>query len=293
MGDKRLDDWGPTRSPQHNKEIRAQNKAEDRARNAYLTHLEAFRQRRREKVPSVAEEINLLIPILLNSWQEQVDSAITDVPFPADSESGVYWYLALAGNLVWAGTCFLNPVVAAERTLIAVLSFSGAAYGSGAARQFAGSSSPPDPSDTNGAKELIRQNAAKARGKLESLFQGKRLEWASRVPRLEDWGSGDPEIFNRFNQYIWEKMFPSIAYNDDRFDEIRLRSVAMVKGAYADYMRQWKTFERTNNLLGGAERKRRHIVFKPVLRVSFGTQPLWDASESRPAVDLNGRLHFR
>jgi hypothetical protein len=33
---------------------------------------------------------------------------------PAKPESRFFWYVALIGNLVWAATCFINPVAAAE-----------------------------------------------------------------------------------------------------------------------------------------------------------------------------------
>jgi hypothetical protein len=278
MGGSKLPDWGPTRSPARNAEIHKEVEADARRAKAYEEHLEAFKQRRRAKLPFAAQDINLLIPSLLNSWQQQVDSAITDVPNPAEPESKVYWYVALAGNLIWAGTCFLNPAAAGEAVLIKILSFAGAAYGSGTLQQVSPGSSFPAPSDVNGAREMLRKQVAQARGKLETYFEGKRDEWATGVPRLQDWNTENAAL-DAFNKYVWEQMFPWIPYDNDRFDAIRVQAIAMVKEAYANYMRQWQQFVRDAAWYGEATRTKYGIVFKPVIQVSFGGKPLWDAHE--------------
>jgi hypothetical protein len=53
------------------------------------------------------------IGINLTSWKEEVDTAIGLAVQPAKPESRFFWFLALAGNLVWAATCLIAPEVAA------------------------------------------------------------------------------------------------------------------------------------------------------------------------------------
>jgi len=278
-------DWRPTRDPkryaQIHREAEEATAKQAAIEAAYLKHLQAFRESRKEKLPAVEQYINQQIPILLGAWQQQVDSAITDESYAMEEESKLYWWIALGGNLVWAGTCFLNPAAAGEVVLIKILSFAGAAYGSGALEK---ASPPPDNPPT--AKEAIRENIAVARGTLEEEFQKQSREWASGFIRLQDWGKDDPTILGEFNAYIWEKMFPTIPYDKLRFKAILNMAKEAVSSAVADYNRQWKQFRRDNVWAGKAEQKRRGVVFQPVIRVSFAGKPLWDASNASSAGDL-------
>ena len=241
---------------------------------AYLKHLQAFRESRKEKLPAVEQYINQQIPILLGAWQQQVDNAITDESYAIQEESKLYWWIALGGNLVWAATCFLNPAVAGEMILIKIMSVAGATYAAGTLEKAA-----PPPDNPQTAKEGIREQIAIARGTLEGEFQKKSREWASGFIWLQDWGKDDPTILGDFNVYIWEQMFPTIPYDKLRFKQILNMAKEAVRSAVADYNRQWKQFKQNNAFLGGGELKRRGIVFQPVIRISFGGKPLWDSSD--------------
>jgi hypothetical protein len=267
-------DWGPTRDPKRNAQISRDADKQAAIEAAYLRHLQAFRERRTEKLPAVEEYINHHIPILLNAWQQQVDNAITDESYPMEPESKVFWWIALGGNLLWAATCFLNPAAAGEMVLIKLMSVIGAAIGTGVAEK---ASPPPDTPDA--AKVGLRQQIAKARGKLEAEFQKKRREWASSFVRLQDWAKNDDTLLDEFNVYLWQQMFPTIPYDDDRFDQIRIMAVEAVKSAVADYNRQWKEFKRATVWAGQKELKKHHVAFQPVIRISFGGKPLWDSSD--------------
>lgn len=276
-------DWGPTRDPKRNVQIRRE--AEEGAAKqaaieaAYLRHLQAFRESRAEKLPAVEQYINQQIPILLGAWQQQVDNAITDEPYAMEEQSKIYWWIALGGNLVWAATCFLNPAVAGEMTLIKIMSVAGATYGSGTPEKAA-----PPPDNPPAAKEGIREQIAIARGRLETEFEKKSREWASGFIRLQDWGKDDPTILSEFNAYIWQQMFPTIPYDELRFKQILNMAKEAVKSAVADFNRQWKQFQRATVWAGEAEKRRRGVIFKPVIRISFAGKPLGDAS---PVYDGN------
>jgi len=137
----------------------------------------------------------------------------------------------------------------------------------------------PPPNSPEGAKTGLRQRVAKARGKLEKYFLEKGHEWGSGFESLQDWEQSDAIILNQFNAYIWKQMFPSIPYDDDRFDQIRLMAVDAVTSAVSDFNGQWAKFKRNAVWFGAKERKKQNIVFRPVLKVSFAGKPLWNAAE--------------
>jgi len=271
-------DWAPTRDPKRNAEITRQWQKQAANEAAYLKHLQAFRERRAHNLPGIEKYINQQIPILLGAWQEQVDNAITDAEYPVEPESKIFFWIALGGNLLWAATCLVNP---AAGLAIGVMSFAGAFIGSGGIQKVAGEpdSPPPPPNSPEGAKTGLRQRVAKARGKLEKYFLEKGHEWGSGFESLQDWEQSDAIILNQFNAYIWKQMFPSIPYDDDRFDQIRLMAVDAVTSAVSDFNGQWAKFKRNAVWFGAKERKKQNIVFRPVLKVSFAGKPLWNAAE--------------
>ena len=277
-------DWAPSRDPKKNARYEREANKQAAIEAAYLKNLQAFRERRAEKLPAVEKYINQQIPILLTAWQGQVDNAITDEDYSVEQDSKAYWWIALSGNLVWAATCFLNPAAAGAATLIKVMSFTGAAFGSGTLEK-----ASPTPETPGSPKEAIRKQIAKARGRLEEEFQKKRHEWASHFSKLQDWDKPDGTLLDEFNSYIWTRMFPTIPYDTDRFDQIRMMAAKAVKSTVADYNRQWRDFQRANVWSGAKERKKHNVVFQPVLRVSFEGTPLWDAKDVHNAKKLEYR----
>lgn len=267
-GNSKSADWAPTRDPKRNAQIAREAEAAARREHDYLKRLEEFKERRRQRLPGMEKSINEAIPGLLNSWQQQVDNAITDAPVPMDDESRKYFWIALAGNLLWASTVFLNPAAAGEMLLIKMMSGVGATIGSGAWQQI---DADNDSGPTKDPKLIIRQQVAKARGSLEDYFQKKRHDWALGFSRLQDWDQPDGAALDAFNQYMWEQVFPWIKYDNDRFDNIRLEALEKVKATLADFNRQWREFQRANVWAGKAEQRRHGIVFRPRLLITFGT----------------------
>jgi hypothetical protein len=275
MGIGNVGDWAVTRNPARNAQIEREVAKQAAIEAAYLKHLQAFRERRAQNLPGIEKYINQQIPILLDAWQQQVDNAVTDEPYAVAEESKVFWWLALAGNMVWAATSFLDPAIAIENELIVLLAHTGAAVNAGVVKELWG-----DLDSSHGAKVFMRQKIAKARGDLEALFQGKRREWGSRFERLQDWEQADEILLDQFNVYIWQQMFPTIAYDAGRFDQIRVMAVQTVHGAVADYNRQWMEFKSSAAWFGEAELKKHNIVFRPVLMIKFGDKLLSTAPSS-------------
>jgi hypothetical protein len=67
-----------------------------------------------ERRETVRLFVDLRIGENLNAWHDQVKAGLDLAAPPAKPESRFYWYVALAGNLIWAATCLINPVVAVE-----------------------------------------------------------------------------------------------------------------------------------------------------------------------------------
>src|SRR5215471_13445843 len=59
------------------------------------------------RIATLEYHVSLLIKQYLADWNEKVDLAITNGQLPKDDDSTVYWFIALAGNLLWAATCFI------------------------------------------------------------------------------------------------------------------------------------------------------------------------------------------
>ena len=67
---------------------------------------------RPRRLAGLEKYVNHQVQINLTGWKEEVDQAINRAAAPAEPESRIYWYIALAGNLLWAATCLLDPPAA-------------------------------------------------------------------------------------------------------------------------------------------------------------------------------------
>ncbi|MFK4530164.1 hypothetical protein ABIF90_008145 [Bradyrhizobium japonicum] len=272
-GDPKRGDRGSTRDPKRNAQIGRQAAGTP----DFGEYLEA--------ASDMEKSIDGKIESLLNAWQTQVDSAITDAPNPLDDESRKYFWIALAGNLLWASTVFLNPAVAGELTLIRVMSGVGAAIGSGAYERTSKEHSSDNAPPPHDPKYLMREQVAKARGTLEEHFKTKRHEFAWGFPELKDWPKSS--ALDALDRYMWKQMFPWIRYDTDRFNNIRLEALEKVKGTLADYNRQWQQYKQATVWAGKAELKRRNVEFRPILLISFGGKVL----SGRAADRLDTKFH--
>ena len=269
MSGQTLPDWSPTRDPKKNAEIEAKLRAERRV-DAGIAEIH---RRRMEKLPHAAEHAGTLVIQYLDEWALWVNTAIGDVSIPADKDGKIWWWIALAGNLVWAATIFINPAAAGGMLWIKIMSVSGGIVGAGGLESSLSSSSPSPPIDENVAKDRLRKSVARARAKLETHFNEKRFDWAGDFWRLADWDQNNPAVKDSFDKFIWEKMFPWIPHDDDRFEQIRNEAARMAKSVMGDFLCQWKTYLNSDKWAGEAEMAKYAAKnFHPKLTFSFGGQ---------------------
>jgi hypothetical protein len=68
---------------------------------------------KQRRLAELERYVNHQIQINLGSWKEEVDQAINHAQYPIQPESRIFWYIALAGNLLWVATSLISPPVAA------------------------------------------------------------------------------------------------------------------------------------------------------------------------------------
>src|SRR5258707_13778087 len=89
---------------------RAINEARIRAFiTMFIESVKAGSVEEHQRADRLAELVNQQIQNFLNGWQEQAYSALMVANKPADKDSVAFFYIALAGNLLWAGTCLVSP----------------------------------------------------------------------------------------------------------------------------------------------------------------------------------------
>jgi hypothetical protein len=114
----------------------------------------------------------------LQEWAAAGELALQRAQMPPEEDSILYWIVALAGNMVWAGTIFMkpNPVTGLPSTAQKALSVIGAGFGSDTARQVKNLvQSAPEP---DRAKEFFSEIIAVRADQMEvSLIDGI-TEWA-------------------------------------------------------------------------------------------------------------------
>ena len=210
----------------------------------------------------LVEYIDLQTQSFLNGWQIQAVSALMAAQQPPEDSSKVFWFIALGGNLLWAGTCLVNPAAAGG---ITIMSFAGAAIGSGSVEQI-WKSPPEEPAD---AKALASGWISQKRDQLEATFKAKRREWATDLAGLDGFGGTTEQILDMFQTYIWKNMFPRIAYDNHKYSAVHTSCVKNIETMLADFRTQWQKYVQRASWFGMAERKRRNIYFKYSPNVDF------------------------
>ena len=211
------------------------------------------------RIAELEKYVNHQLQINLTSWKEEIDQAIGQAAYPVKPESQIYWFIALAGNLLWAATCFVAPeaavvVKAAEKDatavakvafqsrVVAAMSVTGAAVGSGAVEKLF-PNRDVDAITPEDGKNLVRDWAGKQRAVLEDIYKEQRRAWATQLDGKWDPIANGEEPLDIYDRTIWENMFPRISYDDDRFNAIRHTAKRKVEGVLADFNRQWQKFQ--------------------------------------------------
>src|SRR5215211_892581 len=207
------------------------------------------------------EHIDLQIQSYLNGWQTQALGALMAAQQPPEDGSKVFWYIALGGNLLWAGTCLVNPAGGA----VVGMSFFGAAIGSGGIEQI-WKNPPEEPAD---AKALASGWISQKRDALEATFKKARREWATDLAGLDGFGGTAEQTLDMVNTYIWAHMFPRISNDDHKYSTIHRLCVKNIEAMLADFRTQWQKYVQAAAWFGMKERKRRNIYFQYIPRMQF------------------------
>jgi hypothetical protein len=217
--------------------------------------------RQQRVADQLIQHIDTQIQTFLNGWQTQALGALMAAQQPPEDGSKVFWYIALGGNLLWAGTCLINPASAG----ITIMSFSGAAIGSGSIEQL-WKNPPEEPAD---AKALASGWVSQKRDALEATFKKARREWATDLAGLDGFGGTAEQTLDMINAYIWTHMFPRIAHDDRKYSTIHTLCLKNIEAMLADFRTQWQKYVQRASWFGMAERKRRNIYFQYVPTVQF------------------------
>src|SRR6266566_664078 len=157
--------------------------------------------------------------VFLDEWYQAASTGAMNAKEPEDPVAKENWWIALAGNLGWAATSLFPE---GHKVLSAVVSFAGAAVGSGAAARETAPS----------GKSLIGKNLAIARDNLEKLLRAKIIDVA-----------GDAAIGNISNEgaqdrLLWSKLFPGIPY-EARFQTLYTAALERANSVLEDFIKQW------------------------------------------------------
>jgi hypothetical protein len=214
-----------------------------------VTNSPEWKAQEKRRLDDLERYVNHQMQINLTSWKHEVDGAINEAPYPAEQESRASWWIALAGNMLWAATCFI-PVVgegaAVAQAMIRLMSVAGAAFGSGLADQ-------ANPEGNNSAfrtpedgKVFVRNTAGRRRGELEDFFKQQRSDWAKQLDGIRMWESvvSSQEPLDLYDKQIWTLMFPRVDYDENRFNAIRAKCRAKVTRLLNDYNLQWREYVR-------------------------------------------------
>jgi hypothetical protein len=179
------------------------------------------KEREEQKIADDAmKSLPLMGQVYLDQWYSASLSGALTANEPSDPVAKENWYIALAGNLAWASTGLFPEGAAA---LGVVVSFAGAAVGSGAAARETAPS---------GGKALISNSLARARDNLEKRIRPKIVNVAADSA-IKD--INDHEIQGKM---LWQELFPSIPF-EGRFEKLTIESRKRSESALTSFMNQW------------------------------------------------------
>ena len=185
---------------------------------------------------------------LLDQWKENVDSTIAIAPLPADEATQKYWWIALAGNLIWASTVYMS----AGGTALITASFGGAVVGSGVM-------TPKD--DIQDGRNLVRQTIAEMRGALEEevdkALGGWSRELIENMPQYKD----IPDFEGALEVWMWHHLFSDIPFDAHRFrkiGDIAFTNITRALQVYNSNFDKW-----------------RHSIARRGFSYKYGVQDAW------------------
>jgi hypothetical protein len=171
----------------------------------------------------IAERLQGVGKRFLDEWFSAMSGGANSIPEPADPEAGLYWDIALAGNLAWAATGLLAP------ELVVPVSFAGAAIGSGAVQKSFAISPPA-------GKPHVISSLAQARDLMEPNLKSKVTEAVADILQKK--------ITNKDlqDQILWNELF-FVPY-DKKFQVMVATAQKRTEAALSDFMSQYKAWRK-------------------------------------------------
>lgn len=212
--------------------------------------------------------INRKAKQLLDQWKQGTDSILFLVPVPDDDANVDFWWLTLAGNLLWASTVFMPgggaPVVFS--------SLYGAYAGTGTWQR-----GKADPPPTGDPRDLVRQSIAIMRGKLDTRMDSLDIKWAGEffdAYRADSIRLANVDQF--LESFVWIRLF-DIPYDEQRFKKFGDIALKNVTAALEEFKRQfhnWRLHTCTKKLhmsyKYGTKECNILVPFKPDLGKALG-----------------------
>jgi len=154
----------------------------------------------------------------LDQWLTQMNSARTDATPPAEESKDV-WFIALAGNLLWAASCFVpgagvikgaaDGMSGLGKIMYATMGHAGALVGAGAFER-----SQVDSSGVPTGKDLVPAALNGKRIELGKAFEKNIDSWVSKLLLRPGFHAGDyrdkgrNKYLEAVDQVLWYSLFP-------------------------------------------------------------------------------------
>lgn len=188
------------------------------------TQSQAGKSMTSEDIVRLRERLRPIGIQFLDEWFSASTAATNSVPEPNIPGSQGYWFIALAGNLLWAATSLLDP----ELTIpIRIMSFVGAAVGSGTLQQLLGEE-PGAPA----GRPLLVTRLAKVRDAMNPSLPAKIEE--SIIEAINH----DISNIEEQDQILWTKLLPGVPY-EHRFEFIVRKEIEQTSRVLEDFKMQY------------------------------------------------------
>ena len=234
----------------------------------------------------------------LDEWLIQMNQANNHASAPAE-ESHSHWLLALAGNLLWAASCFVPgagilagavvkgvqqaAMTGIGKTMYVLMAHGGAVLGAGTVDQLA---SGPDGAPSG--KDVVQRNLNAKRNELGENFHKHVEEWASQMATAKIFEAASSRSQEDFMQavdkFLWASMFPSIGFED--ITTMYDGALKKINGVLADFNRQYRAWQKDT-----AVPPRRHRVYHGE-DVSLNEAEVGRAEQYRDSHPFNPKLVF-
>jgi hypothetical protein len=179
-----------------------------------------------------AEDAKVVVDAHLDVWYENVRWGIEKANLSGPDEAVQWFLVALAGNLVWAATCFLDPAAAIA---IRLMSFGGAAVGSGIIQQLATENRPIDE-----FKQMVVKNFGdRYRIMQQDTGLTKRVDAEFHKRGLTD--RDDAQQAQKRRQVAWEVMFKdTVPFMDPA--AIEAETKRNVEAIWSEFLSMYNSF---------------------------------------------------